>query len=77
MPPLFNYCESGVVLFRHLVHHWELAWGNRIIEESDEKPPCVDTDSEFEDHESEDGIQSNEEDGFVDDVREEEVITPF
>ncbi|CAG5007604.1 unnamed protein product, partial [Parnassius apollo] len=33
--------------------------------ESNEKPPCVDTDRELEDHESEDDIHCNEEDGFV------------
>lgn len=45
--------------------------------ESDEESPCPDTDSEIEDHESEDDVQSDEEEGLADEVREEVSATPY
>lgn len=40
--------------------------------QSDDELPCEDTDSEVADHESEDEVQSDTEEGFVDEIQEEQ-----
>lgn len=43
--------------------------------QSDDELPCDDTDCEVGDHESEDDVQSDPEEAFIDDVEEEKVFT--
>lgn len=44
--------------------------------EDDNRSTCEDTDSELEDHESEDDVQSDSEEAFIDEEREEELVPP-